>query len=60
MKPLSTILAYSDRNLTSSLHRLVPGGCMFDIQVEAAWCAHRPANQDLQLDATGNGLAIPM
>jgi hypothetical protein len=33
---------------------------MFDIQVEAAWREHRPANQDLQLDATGNALAIPM
>jgi hypothetical protein len=60
MKPLLTILAYADRYLTSSHHRLVPGGCMFDIQVEAAWCAHRPANQDLPLDATGNALAIPM
>ena len=60
MKPLSTILSCADRYLASSLDRLVPCGCMFDIQVEAAWREHRPANQDLQLDATGNALAIPM
>ena len=60
MKPLSTILSYADRYLTNSLHRRVPGGCMFDIRVEAAWREHCPANQDLQLDATGNALAIPM
>jgi len=60
MKPLSIIRFYADRNLSSSLDRQVAGGCMFDIQVEAAWCAHRPANHDLQLDAKGNALTIPI
>ncbi len=60
MKSLSTILYCADRNLSSSLGRRVVGGCMFGIQVEAAWRAHRPANQDLQIDATGSALAIPM
>ena len=60
MKPLSINLYCADRNLSSSLYRRGAGGCKFDIQVEVAWCEHCPANQDLQLDATGNGLAIPM
>ena len=60
MKPLSIILSCADRNLSSSLYRRGAGGCMFGIQVEATGHAHRPANQDLQLDATGNVLAIPM
>jgi len=60
MKPLSIILYCADRYLSSSLHQRVPGGCMFDIRVEAAWREHRPANQDLQLDATRGALAIPM
>ena len=60
MKSLSIIRSYADRYLTNLLDRRVLGGCMFDIQVEAAWREHRPANQDLQLDATRGALAIPM
>ena len=60
MKPLSTILACADRYLSSSLYPRVPGGCMFDIQVEVAWREHRPANQDLPLDARGSVMAIAM
>jgi hypothetical protein len=60
MKSLSIILYCDNRNLSSLPCRRVAGGCMFDIQVEVAWRAHHPATEDLQLDATGSVLAIPM
>jgi hypothetical protein len=60
MKQLSIKIYCTDRNLSSSLDQRVAGGCMFDIQVEAAWRAHRPANHDLLLDAEGNALTIPI